>query len=993
MISTPSDPRSSSRIWSAAVFVFLLASAVSAGVIWTLERRERDQQTTLAADLAGDHAQSLQRSIELALSANNALVALVRQGQGTVNQFEELGMQMLPLYPGIAAMGLSPGGIVANVVPRAGNEKLVGFDQLRDAKQGAESLRARASGRLTLAGPMELVQGGGLGVVGRQPVYLDGPGGQPAFWGLTFVTIRLQEVLAVARLPQLAARGYLYRLWRTRPDTGEDQTISQSATPPGRDAVTRSLSLPNGQWNLSLKPEKGWGNAPVLAGRIAMGLGFALLMGYLAGLLVRLKFQESRLAHEVDRRTAEIREAQQELRATVDAIPDALYELDLQGYCISASSQRSELLPEPPAALTGRTVAQFMPPAAATVVLEALREADEQGWSSGRQLMLVLPGQGRTWLELSVARKQRAADEPARFIVLTRDVSERKRAHEQLQLTAQVFDQSSEAIVIADAAQAIVRVNHAFARITGWSERDAMGRQLRDLMWIDPLKPAEVEDMLTSLSRTGYWQGETWGRRKDGSTFAQWLSVSQVRDGSGAVTQSIALFRDITQQRQAQERIQRLAHFDHLTQLPNRALLAERTRQQIAREQARSGTLAVLFLDLDHFKNVNDSLGHRVGDTLLVAVARRLESLVRPQDTVSRLGGDEFLLLLPATSAARAAEVAEKLLAAVAQPFQIDAYELTTTLSVGVAMYPADGDSFDTLYQRADAAMYRAKQTGRNRAGFFTADLEARTARALQIENALRRALERHQFELHYQPQVSLDTRQVVGAEALLRWRHPELGMVSPAEFIPVAEASGMIVAIGEWVLQTAVHDARRWLDEQLPLRAISVNLSAVQFRHPALPEMVSRCLEQAGLPARRLELELTEGAAVDDPVTALAIMSQLHDLGVRLAMDDFGTGYSSLSYLKRFQIYKLKIDQSFVRDLNDDPNDRAIVSAIIRMAQALGMQTTAEGVETEGQLAFLQANGCDEAQGYLFSRPLPAQDFEDYLRAQSLAASLPAPG
>ena len=329
--------------------------------------------------------------------------------------------------------------------------------------------------------------------------------------------------------------------------------------------------------------------------------------------------------------------------------------------------------------------------------------------------------------------------------------------------------------------------------------------------------------------------------------------------------------------------------------------------------------------------------------------------------------------------------MAARLLAAVAEPFQIDAYELTTTLSIGIAMYPADGDSFDTLYQRADAAMYRAKQSGRNRYGFYTADLQERTARALLIENAMRRALERDQFELHYQPQVSLATGRTVGTEALLRWRHPDLGWISPAEFIPVAETSGMIVAIGEWVIRTAVHDAKHWLDMQLPLLAVSVNVSAVQFRHAQLPEMVTRCLEEAGLPARRLELELTEGAAVDDPAAALAMMDELHDRGVRLSMDDFGTGYSSLSYLKRFQIYKLKIDQSFVRDLEDDANDRAIVSAIIRMAQALGMLTTAEGVETEGQLEFLREHGCQEGQGYYFSRPLPASAFEAYLREHQI--------
>ena len=963
------------------VAVFALAAACAGALIGSLERQERMQQRTQVADLAGDHGQALQRAIELALSANNALVALVRQGRGQVPQFEDIGTQMLPFYPGIAAMGLSPQGVIRQVVPRQGNENLIGFDQLNDPQQGPESARARESGRLTLAGPMELVQGG-LGVVGRQPVYLEGAQGERDFWGFTYVTIRLPEVLAAARLPQLAERGYHYRLWRVRPDTEQEQTIAASTPPPGKEAVGRPLTLPNGQWTLSLAPAEGWGSPGVLALRSALGLLFALMMAYLTRLLVELKAHERGLADQVAQRTAEIEAAQQQLRATIDAIPDPLFELDPEGRYCSVHSPRAELLVPPADALVGRSVTEVLPALAALSVMDVLNEAQTQGWSTGRQITLDLPGLGTTWFELSAARKAAAPGAAPRFIMLSRDITERKRSQEQLQLTAQVFDQSSEAIVIADAVHTIVRINRAFTRITGYTEAEAVGQPLRLLtVAADTARDPGADAIYARLNQAGRWEGETLGRRKDASIYPQWLSVSSVRNGNGVVTHSITLFRDITQQREAQDRIERLAHFDALTELPNRALLAERAQRCIADERTRSGSLSVLFLDLDHFKNVNDSLGHRIGDVLLVAVARRLESLLRPQDTISRLGGDEFLLLLPATPADQAAEVATKLLAAVAQPFQIDPYELTTTLSVGIAMYPADGDSFDTLYQRADAAMYRAKQSGRNRYGFFTADLEARTARALQIENALRRALERNQFELHYQPQVSLASRRVVGAEALLRWRHPELGMVSPAEFIPVAESSGMIVAIGEWVLRTAVHDARRWLDMQLPLLTVSVNLSAVQFRHPQLPEMVTRCLQQAGLPARRLELELTEGAAVDDPTAALAMMDQLHDRGVRLSMDDFGTGYSSLSYLKRFQIYKLKIDQSFVRDLEEDANDRAIVSAIIRMAQALGMQTTAEGVETDGQLEFLRAQGCDEGQGYLFSPPLPAEAFEAYLR------------
>lgn len=977
----PSPARPRSPVTGPLV-VFVLAALCAGVMVWALERQEHAQQRTQVADMAGDHVQALQRAIELALSANNALVALVRQGKGQVTQFEEIGTQMLPFYPGIAAMGLSPNGVVRHVVPRQGNENSIGFDQLNDPRQGPESARARESGRLTLAGPMELVQGG-LGVVGRQPVYLEDTQGHRAFWGFTYVTIRLPEVLAAARLPQLTQRGYHYRLWRIRPDTGEEQTIAASTPPAGPDAVGRSLTLPNGQWTLSLVPIKGWGDPGVLAMRCAVALLFALLMTYLARLLFELKAHERGLAYQVAQRTSEIQATQQQLRATIDAIPDPLFELDLDGLYCSVHSQRAELLMAPADMLVGHNVTEVLPAVAALSVMDVLNEAHAQGWSTGRQIVLDLPSLGATWFELSAARKATSPSAKPRFIVLSRDITERKRSQEQLQLTAQVFDQSSEAIVIADAAHTIVRINRAFTRITGYTEAEAVGQSVRLLTVAGADDDFHADTVYAQLPQGGSWEGEAWGRRKDASTYPQWLSVSSVRDGNGVVTHSITLFRDITQQREAQDRIQRLAHFDPLTNLPNRALLAERAHRHIADEQARGGTLAMLFLDLDHFKNVNDSLGHRIGDILLVAVAQRLQSLLRPQDTVSRLGGDEFLLLLPATSAAAAADMATQLLAAVAQPFQIDPYELTTTLSVGIAMYPADGESFDTLYQRADAAMYRAKQNGRNRYGFFTADLEARTARALQIENALRRALERNQFELHYQPQVSLTTRQVVGAEALLRWRHPELGLVSPAEFIPVAESSGMIVAIGEWVIHTAVRDTKRWLDLHLPLRAVSVNVSAVQFRHPQLPEMVTRCLEQAGLPARRLELELTEGAAVDDPAAALAMMDQLHDRGVRLSMDDFGTGYSSLSYLKRFQIYKLKIDQSFVRDLEEDANDRAIVSAIIRMAQALGMQTTAEGVETDGQLEFLRAQGCDEAQGFYFSRPLPADAFEAYLRQQ----------
>ncbi len=441
------------------------------------------------------------------------------------------------------------------------------------------------------------------------------------------------------------------------------------------------------------------------------------------------------------------------------------------------------------------------------------------------------------------------------------------------------------------------------------------------------------------------------------------------------------LHREINDRRQDQEHIYWLAHYDALTGLPNRTLLAERSQLAIDAAQQSQTPLAVIFLDLDHFKHVNDSLGHQVGDALLVAIAKRLRSVVRDKDTVCRLGGDEFILLLPGANAHGATRVAQKLLDASRQSYQIDHHELTMAPSLGIALFPDDGADFDTLSQCADVAMYRAKLDGRNTYRFFTPQMHAHSLRVLQLENALRRALERGQFTLVYQPQRCIATGQIKSVEALLRWTHPELGSIAPDEFIRIAEDCGQILPIGEWVLRTALAQLQAWRAQGLDLQTMAVNLSAVQFRQPQLPELITRILEELQLPPDSLELELTEGVALDDPRAAIATMDQLRARGVRLSIDDFGTGYSSLSQLKRFPVYKLKIDRSFVCDLSDDLGGRAIVSAIIRMAQALGMQTTAEGVETEGQLAFLREQGCTEAQGYYCGRPMPAAQLQALLQ------------
>ncbi|MBO9680717.1 MAG: EAL domain-containing protein [Acidovorax sp.] len=597
------------------------------------------------------------------------------------------------------------------------------------------------------------------------------------------------------------------------------------------------------------------------------------------------------------------------------------------------------------------------------------------------------------------------------------DIDEQKHAQAQLsaaQYEKQVlFDHAMVGIVFLRERH-LTRCNRHFEQMLGYGPGELLGSSSR--RWYS--SDAEWEEVgrrcYQPLAEGRSFEGEVVLYRKDGTPVvcdvrsksldrqgSVWITMDVterkraqealdraheelerlVRDRTRELSETVEnLHREISDRKHDQERIYWLAHYDPLTGLPNRTLLAERSQHAIRAAQDGGTPLAVIFLDLDHFKHVNDSLGHRVGDDLLVQIAKRLRAVVRDKDTVSRLGGDEFVLLLPGANAHGAARVAGKLLDASRQPYQIGHHELTMAPSMGIALYPHDGADFDTLTQSADVAMYRAKLDGRNTFRFFTPEMQAQSVRALQLENALRRALERNQFELHYQPQVTIATGEVRSLEALLRWDHPELGRISPAEFIPVAEDSGQILQIGEWVLRTALAQLQAWRAAGLPQLSLAVNISAIQFHQPQLPELVSRILAESALPPDSLELELTEGVAVDDPRAAIATMDQLHARGVRLSMDDFGTGYSSLSHLKRFQIYKLKIDQSFIRDLDHDSNDRAIVSAIIRMAQALGMRTTAEGVETEAQLAFLREQGCDEAQGYHFSPPLSAANVEAYL-------------
>jgi diguanylate cyclase (GGDEF)-like protein/PAS domain S-box-containing protein len=570
-----------------------------------------------------------------------------------------------------------------------------------------------------------------------------------------------------------------------------------------------------------------------------------------------------------------------------------------------------------------------------------------------------------------------------------RDVTERQQAEAHLRLAAAVFEAARDAIMVTDKQWNIVAVNPAFSTLTGYAESEVRGRNPR-LLWAERQEPAYFESMARTLAVAGVWQGEFWARRKDGERRAALASLGAVRDANGTISHHVGVATDITALKIAEQRIEHQAYYDALTDLPNRSLLAQHAELALARATRQRSALALLFLDLDQFKEVNDSLGHAEGDALLVQAAARLQEITRGEDTVCRLGGDEFVLLLPDTAQDGALRVADKLLTAFRQPFMVAGHPLRTTVSIGIALYPNDGNSFAELLKNADTALYQAKQEGRNTRVFYDRQMNAAILQRLVLESELRQALASGQLRAYYQPKIRLSDGQTVGAEALLRWPHPEHGMIPPGRFIPVAETSDLIVELGVWMLGEVCRQLARWRADGLPILPVAVNLAARHFRQPGLADCIRGLLEASALPAQALELELTESSLLEAGPQTAETLQALEELGVGLAIDDFGTGYSSLSYLKRLPLCALKIDQSFVRDLVSDPDDRTIAAAIVALGHGLGLKVIAEGVETAEQQCILLDQGCDLAQGFWFGHPVPPEAFVTAWQANSARAGLP---
>lgn len=971
-----------------AATVLVLAGGVGAGMLWLAEEARVADRRHAAAVTAAAQASRIREQVERSISATYSLAALVRQGNGSVANFEQIAAEMLPLFPGVSALQLAPNGVIRRIVPLTGHEKALGHDLFADGARNKEAALALQTRRLTLAGPFTLLQSGEA-VVGRLPVFLDNPsGGSDSFWGFTTVVVSVDNLVAASAIADLSRAGYLYELSRINPDTGARQVFSGSGVSPLRDPLVVDIAVPNGRWTLSVEPRLGWWWAKTPAVDLILGLLAALGAALAAYQAARVPAQLGQLVlrrtREIEAARVRLAESEARFRDLAEATSDWIWEVDAEGVYTYASPKVRELLGYEPSEVIGRTPFDLMPPQEAARVGHLFREIVAARRSFALLENVNLHKHGQTVvLETSGIPLLDADGRLRGYRGIDRDITARRQAEQGMRKLSLAIEQSVNGIVIADAQGLVEFANPKICEILGRSAAQVLGSRL-DSLDIGLHEPEAYARMMRALAAGEPWFGEFQRQGADGTTIWGLQTISGIRGGDGGITQFVAVVEDISGRKQLESALEQFAYYDRLTGLPNRALLLDRIGQAAAVALREDRPIALLTLDIDRLKNVNDSLGHDAGDELLKAVAQRLRGAIREEDSVARLEGDEFAALIIGPEGAEdAARVAEKLCEVLRAPFRVRGQELRVTASIGVSMLPADAGDVATLERNADTALHRAKKTG-DCFRFFKPKMNEAVSRLLVLENKLRVALAQSQFLLHYQPQLDLKTGRIGAVEALIRWRDPESGQVMPERFIPLAEEIGLIVPISEWVLHEACRQAVAWRDAGSPCR-IAVNLSALHFRDGLIIASLRNALEATGASADLLELEITEGVVMRRGGEEVEVLRKLAAAGFRIVLDDFGCGYSSLAYLKHMPVHVLKIDGSFVQDLAAGADERAIVSTIVNLGHALRMSVLAEGVETRQQLALLKAMGCHAIQGYLYSAPLPAAELSRALRDGSL--------
>ncbi|PTS84943.1 GGDEF domain-containing protein [Pseudomonas sp. HMWF032] len=709
--------------------------------------------------------------------------------------------------------------------------------------------------------------------------------------------------------------------------------------------------------------------------QLLKGLAFVGVTGVLLFVILRTHHRQHQRSREA------LQHSEKRLQQALDAAQDGLWDWDLQSHQLYFSPGYAALLGSPSEIDQPQWLEHLHPhdrEAFERTLQQRLEASNPVPYEINYRLRQA--DNSYRWIQFRGRLLFNPSGHAERLIGTACDITQRRRDEDSLRQAAAVFDATQEGVLVTDAEQRIVHCNPAFTRITGYEQAEILG-QSPSLLKSGRHDKGFYDNLWHTLQQRGSWSGEVWNRRKNGEIYPQWQCIRVIHDEQGEISHYVAVFSDISALKRSQRELDYLAHHDPLSNLPNRLLFTERVEHALERDRSDQHTGAVLLIDLDHFKHINESLGHNIGDLLLKAVGERLGEQLGKRMTLARLGGDEFgLLYEQCQSAEQAAVMAQRLQSCLATGFEVADHELFVTASIGICLYPEDAQDVAQVLRNADSALFKAKSGGRESYAFYSQELTAHAHQRVELASALRHALDSQELRVYYQPLLCLHSQQLIGVEALVRWEHPQRGLVGPGEFIPIAEETGLISAIDAWVLQQSCRQMVAWQAAGINLQFVAVNISSRLFSRGELDLRVAEVLSDSGLPAACLELEVTESAVMDDPDTALRLLERLRNLGVRLAIDDFGTGYSSLARLKRLPVHKLKLDQSFVAGLPDDQDDIAITRAVIALGHSMGLKILAEGIERVEQLELLRQLGCDHGQGYHFGRPQPAAALTEQL-------------
>ena len=956
----------------------LLLLLVGGGFFAQKEHFRQQERKLQLAEKAVAHSRLLERQIEQAVAATSLLGAVLQ----TTHSAESIDLvvdRLLQSQTALSTLQIAPDGVAWRTYKSG---RLSSLPQEPFLQGFIPSTQLIPFGTPSLFADTN-------GLIATQIIHTVNAKNS-RFWGYTSAVITIDELLKGSQLTELNSLGYDYQLLFQARNSSKPIRLSQSANEQNNRAI-KEITTSNGE-TLTLfiqEKENSTQQAFMYAELILVGFA-AMLLGLFLHIFLRRPGQLQKEVHQRTAQLAKTNKALAESNRLLDSIFDHLPLLlilkradNLQIVRVNEFTER--FFCKDKAALLGRKYEDLLPIEQANNLIEGDLQtlSDERAIDMSDQL--ISAGDSLRTLSMKKIPLFDSHGIPEFILDVAIDLSEKQGTENKLRLAARVFENSAEGIMITDASNRILMVNKSFTHVTGYSPEEALG-QSPSMLSSGKQDARFYQEMWQTIQQRNEWHGEVQNRRKNGEFYSEWLTISSVRNEQNTITNYVAVFTDITSSKKIEERLNFLANFDTLTSLPNRLLFNDRLEQALAQAKNDTSHVAVLFLDLDRFNLINETFGHSAGDKVLQEVAIRVKNALRPGDSASRLGGDEFAVILPALdSTEEAGLIAHKIMQTLARPFLLDQHELYTSASIGISLFPEDGDNAQSLIKNADSAMYRAMEEGRNTFRYYHQEMNARSSERLSLEKDLRHALERGELVMHYQPFIDSQSGKIIGAEALLRWWRPGVGYVSPSVFIPLLEETGLIITIGEWILKTACVDNQIWRQQGFANLFVAVNLSAMQLDDEHLARKLADLLLSLDFEAKYLEIELTESMIMRNAERGTRMLHAIKKVGVKLSIDDFGTGYSSLSYLKKLPLDTLKIDRSFVEDTPEENEANAIVQAIVSMGHSLHLNIVAEGVQEQEQVDFLRNIRCDVLQGFHFSAALPQTEFLALLHAPTI--------